>query len=329
MTTVAEHLALLRSGRLPEQDGQMLTREINVEVDAGVVMVALDSDGRSHLLVPMGRDPVIPDRASRGVAVDERKLTTASGATRFVDLACLERRLEGPFEQLLEDVAGRLRASGSQPNLTILQALEDWRALLRVALHGLSRDVLLGLIGELEVMTRMAAHHPRAAIDGWRGPLGSSHDFVLGGRSLEVKATSAVSASSVRISNLDQLDPSFVEQLHLAVVHLRESAEAPDLDERIDDLIGLGVPAAKLLTLLESAGYVRGMDLGMPTRYAVRSIRLWRVDDGFPGLHQGVVPPETLSAIENVEYDLLLPGLPSPLPQAEADAVLNSWGAPS
>jgi hypothetical protein len=234
----------------------------------------------------------------------------------------------GPFEQLVEDIARRLRGSGVRPATTIVPTLEDWRALLRAAARGLSRETVVGLIGELEVLAHLATYQPVAAIDGWQGPTGSVHDFGRAGSNIEVKTTASVSAASVRISNLDQLNTSLARELHLVVVHLLESAEAPDVDERIDALIAAGVPADRLLTALEAVGYVRGMDAGVPTQYAVRSLRVWRVGPDFPALSPSSVAPHVRSSVANVEYDLLLGSLPAHLSQSEVRTVFEEWGEP-
>ena len=57
-----------------------------------------------------------------------------------------------------------------------------------------------------------------------------------------MKTTTSVDGNFVSISNIDQLDPAAIISLHLVVVHAREDSAAPSLDERIDELVGLGVP---------------------------------------------------------------------------------------
>lgn len=326
MTGIAEHFALLAAGAPPRHESQMLTRAIGLDVPLGDVLVGLDHVGRRHLLVPVGDETFAHDHASQGVVLDERLLTTAVGAARFADLACLAPTLAGPFEQLVVDVANRLRVSGLRPVTTIVQTLEDWRALLRGALRGLSRETVLGLVGELEVLSRLAVNQPVEAVSGWQGPTGATHDFSRNGSNIEVKATASVSATSVRISNLDQLDASLVRELHLAVLHLHESADAPDIEARIDGLVRSGVPAGRLLSALETAGYVRGMDVGIPTRYAVRDVWVWRLGADFPVLRQSEVAPRVLQCVANVEYDLVLGALPECLSGSEVDALFAQWG---
>ena len=161
--------------------------------------------------------------------------------------------------------------------------LDEWRALLKAAGQSVTRETVIGLVGELEVLRLLAAHNPVGALDAWRGPSKSVHDFVRGGAELEVKTTTSVDGNFVSISNIDQLDPTAITSLHLVVVHAREDSTAPGLDERIDELIGLGVPQDALLTKVAIAGYVYGSGALVDDRFQVRSVRAWIVGDSFPG----------------------------------------------
>lgn len=325
MTTISEHFALLAAGATLPSEGQMLTRPVGVEVAAGAILAGIDHFGQRHLLVPVADEPVTSDRASQGVVLEERHLTVGERDTRFADLACLVSRLNGPFEQLVADVAGRLEGSSSRPAATVSQTLDDWRSLLRAAIGGLSHEAMRGLVGELDVLARLAKRHPIEALDAWKGPTGATHDFSRDGRSIEVKATASVSATSVRISNLDQMDSSLARDLFLVVVHLHESADAPDIDERVEALISMGLPAGGLQTRLQAAGFFAGTVVDGGTRYEVRSTRVWRVGAEFPVLRGSTIAPNILSCIENVKYDLLLAGLPYPLTDADGEAFLTDW----
>ena len=54
----------------------------------------------------------------------------------------------------------------------------------------------------------LATDNPIRALDAWRGPTKSVHDFVRGGAELEVKTTTSVDGNFVAISNIDQFDPT-------------------------------------------------------------------------------------------------------------------------
>jgi hypothetical protein len=321
---VSEHYGLLLGDQRPE-GAQVLTRQSGISTLLGDVLLGVDDEGRRHLLVPVRPLDSPDDRVSRGINLGHRDLDVGSAVIRFADLSCTIRRLTGPFDQLVEDILNRLERDPDAGLNAVIATLDDWRALLRRSLEGMSRDEVVGLVGELEVMLLLAAVNPAAAVAAWTGPSGAIHDFSRQGRDIEVKATAAVNATTVRISNLDQLDPALSASLHLAVVHLTAATDAPDIDARIESLLALGVPEDALETRLGDAGYYRGMELTVPTRYLLREIRWWTVDNGFPGLRASDIEKSRLLGIDGVSYDLLLGVLPLALSTDAAAEVAHEW----
>lgn len=321
---VSENFSLLLSDARPSGD-QVLTRRSGVTTPLGPVLLAVDTDGRRHLLVPVIDGASPSDRVSRGIDLSHRELEVGAQIAHFADLTCTINRLVGPFDQLVDDVLNRLDANPDSGVSAVVTTLDDWRALLRRALGGLTRDEVVGLIGELEVMRVLAAVDPAAAVSGWIGPSGATHDFSRDGRDLEVKATAAVNATQVRISNLDQLDPALSASLHLAVVHLAASTDAPTLDARIEELLVMGVPADALETRLADVGFLSGMELAVPDRYLLKDVRWWNVDNRFPGLRASDIDPSRLFGIDAVSYDLLLGTLPPSLPNDAGSQIAREW----
>jgi hypothetical protein len=209
------------------------------------------------------------------------------------------------FERLCADVIDRL--SGTTTAVaTVKSTLDDWRALFRGDPKALSRESLIGLLGELEVLTNLARQEPIAALESWVGPSKALHDFALNGTSLEVKATSSQDASRVTISSLDQLDPHSANLLYLAVVHLHEENAAPTIDDRLRALIDMGVPSYKLIQKVADYGHIFESGINNQALYALREIRYWQVTDAFPGLRRSDLSESRLAGVEHVKYDLLL-----------------------
>lgn len=321
---VSEHFDLLLSDRRPEGE-QVLTRNTGVASELGHILLGVDHEGRRHLLVPIPAADSPADHVSRGINLGYRDLSVKSGVVRFADLTCTIGRLVGPFDRLVEDILNRLESHPETGLNAVIATLDDWRALLRRSFDGLSREEVVGLVGELEVMRVLAAVDPVAAVSAWTGPGGAAHDFSRQGRDIEVKATAAVNATTVRISNLDQLDPEHSTTLHLAVVHIAAASDAPDIDSRVDALLAMGVPADTLESKLSDVGYYRGMELAVPNRYVLREIRWWEVGSQFPGLRAGDIERSRLLGIDGVSYDLLLGVLPPSLSVDETSHIAHEW----
>jgi len=326
VTDVAEHFLLLEAENRRATGTQLLTRPAGVEVAGRQTLVAIDSARRKHLLIPVAVDEFEEDNTSQGVTLGPRVLQVGSSDVTYADLHCRITTLDRVFLELVADVLGRLRAERSEPVATCHKVLHEWRALLKASGQGISRETIVGLAGELEVLRLLAKEDPVRALDSWQGPAMAVHDFVRGGDELEVKTTTSVDANFVTISNVDQLDPTLVGSLHLIVVHLREDPRAPSLDERIDGLAALGMPHGALLAKVASAGYLYGGGTVTGDRFRTRSVRCWKVGDSFPGLRRGELGEARLKGVSKLRYELALDSAPRRLSDEEFSHLITAWG---
>ncbi len=325
MNEIGEHFVFLASKGSQLSGTRLLTRPVGLKVQGREILVALDAAEEKHVLIPISDAAVDEDQSSQGVALSQRVLRVDGVDVAFADLHCRMPSLDLVFERLSDDVVARLAKDGTTPVDTCRQALDDWRSLLKSAAGGVSRETIIGLVGELEVLRLLAIHAPSAALSAWRGPSKSVHDFVRGGAEMEVKTTTSISGQVVSISNIDQLDPGLVDGLHLVVVHAQANELAPSLDERIDELIALGVPRGGLLGKVEDGGYVYENRPGIDDRYNVRSVRAWLVDDDFPGLRRNEIVEGRLKGVHNIKYELNLDATPNRLTDKEFATLLADW----
>ena len=329
MTDTAEHFVLLDQQSGEVRGSQLLTRSVGTEVAGREILLAVDETRQRHLLVPSAGLDVQEVSYSQGVALGSRILRVGDEDVTFVDLVCRMPALGFVFERLVDAVLVRLESDSSSPLDTCRRVLDEWRALLKVAGQPVTREVVLGLIGELEILRRLVARRPAEAVDAWIGPSGAIHDFARGSTELEVKSTSSIDGNFASISNIDQLDPTLVGQLNLVVVHLRQDGMAPSLDERIDSLLAAGAPRDGLLAKVAGAGYVYESEHNLDDRYNVRSVRVWHVGPTFPGLRRAEIPADRLHGISGIRYDLALDSAPRPLSEEMVDAFFEDWIGPA
>jgi hypothetical protein len=325
VTDIAELFVLLESQAQAIAGSALLTRAADVLVNRREVLVALDANGQKHLLLPAPDRNVERDDASRGVTLGQRVLRVDGNDVTYADLHCHVPSLGSVFDRLIEDVLMRLASDASTPVATCRRVLDEWRALLRAAGQELSRESIIGLVGELEVLRIIAVHDASAALDSWQGPTGAMHDFARAGRAIEVKTVTSVDGSFVSISNLDQLDPTLVTALHLVVVHARPDGTALSLDGRIDALALLGVPRDALQNRVRAAGYVYGTGAALDDRFVIRSVRAWRVGDSFPGLRRSELGEARLRGVSRVNYELALDSAPRRLSDGQFQQFLGAW----
>ncbi|GAA1979982.1 hypothetical protein GCM10009817_20820 [Terrabacter lapilli] len=319
-----EFVYVRNEAELPD-DTHLVSRKTDLVLPSGPFRVALDYRGHKHALFPLESGQVEVADATAAVRLQTRELEVDGGLTRFADLECTDSQLELVFEHLVADVVERVVSDPTSPGRSCLEAMHEWRDLMRTAGDAVSREVALGLAGELEALRLLGVQDPAAALGSWTGPERSTHDFSASGRRLEVKTTSSVDGQFVRVSNLDQLDPSTAAGgLHLLVVHCAPDDSAPSLDDRIRALVYAGFSRTALIKAVAKWGYV--FESGQRAqRFIVRSLRLWSVDDHFPGLRASDIPTGRRAAISRVTYELSLAAAPNPMEVTEMEEVLATW----
>lgn len=320
---ISEAFVLLSSGAAPT-GSELLTREIS-ETDTSI-RVGLDKDNFRHLLV--GIDEEVPDdKRSVALTLCNRELKVGESSALFADLRCTDVRLALVFERLVSDVVSRIE-NGESPGKALPLALKEWRELFRGGHQGLTVEQVVGLIGELLVLERLAVClGPQPALEAWRGPDGHTHDFYAPtGEAIEVKATRSLEGSRVHISNIAQLDPGDVNTLHLSVFRLKEDQTAPTLDERIATLLRAGFPAADLLAKVQGAGHIFETPVLVNTRFKVLADSWWHVDGKFPGLRESRLSSEALKGVSDIKYQLSIDAVGAPLSATEVGELLAGWG---
>lgn len=290
----------------------------------GGALLGIGEDHSRHFLLPIGTRRLTPDLRSRHLALVEQHLTMTDGQLqRFADVRCDDPDLFGVYGYVLDDLASRLSAGGGDSIQICRDVLSDWRALITAGTQGLGREAELGLFGELLVLARLRGRDPAGALSSWKGPEGSSWDFVGDGQAIEVKTTSAVSGSTVRVSNIEQLDPVGLAELDLVVVQVRSDDVGSSVDEEIDELVGLGFDSRDLLAGVARVGHRYGQGVG--TRFSLVSLRKWRVDDTFPSLRRADIPVSKSHALQEIKYQLALPEGAVDLTAAEGSEWLREW----
>jgi len=324
VTDLAEEFVLLATGDKPSGTA-LRSRPVAWSEGEPLALIADDAHGQRHLLVRIDDQKLVGDRSSKGVALTARTLVTDGQERSFADLHCLVPSLHLVFERLGEDVLRRIEAAKPCESAAVCRAtLADWRELLRSAQRPMSRDEVVGLTGELVVLEALTEKQSWK-LQGWRGPDALTHDFALGGCEIEVKTTASVDANQIHVSNIDQLDPTDIPLLHLAMVHLREDSAGETLDQRIGRLIARGLPRDVLLDRLDKAGYVYESGADEDLRMAVRTIRIWEGSDDFPGLRRAALG-NRLQGVSGITYELMLDACPAPLKPAQVESLLETWG---
>ncbi|MCT2140165.1 PD-(D/E)XK motif protein [Dietzia cinnamea] len=323
---VGEHFVYLSEQQRDVGMSQILTREIASTSDIGRILVGIDDHGDRHLLIPITPSQQLTPFSHKAISVSKRTLFGDSAMTDYLDVACSKPRLFLVFDRLLDEVVSRVISGAADPVAACLNTLDEWRQIIETASSQTAATTIAGLVGELALLESLARLDPIGSLTSWVGPEGVVHDFVSDENSaIEVKATTWKEGNRTSIHGLDQLDFSSRARLYLAVYHLRESPNAPSLDDRIDRLVNIGVSKVELIKKISKAGYVYESGTDADHRFECIGFKLWRVTDSFPGLKRCDLGPKLTAGVENVRFDIELVAAPPPLDEHQVEQVLASW----
>ena len=265
------------------------------------------------LRVPLGTADYVQDAP---LAEIEAHVGMVGGA-RSLEISTSNESLFPIFFPFALTLADRIQIEHTEVGAAVKASLDHWGALVRRAAM-LSDDEQTGLMGELWMLERLARQAPEIALAAWTGPSREAHDFRIGDREFEVKATRGERRVHV-ISNMTQLVPSPGRSLYIVSLQFAASgAEAgSSLAERLSELRALferGGLATDFDRLLRS-GY--GLDGSNREFYRQRlhlrsSPALIPVTDDLPSIRQEditAIPRPGMQRILDVRYRLDLTGL--------------------
>lgn len=278
---------------------------------------ALDSEGKRHFLVPLQADEQdLRDTQSRGVSVVSRDLVIRGAPeVHYIDIQCLDAAGHTAFDLIGSELADELSHPGSKPAEIVKRVLAKWRRFWgQLPRTLLTRDELLGLFAELWFfwVWLSPAIGVAEAVQRWRGPFGSRHDFEWAGKSVEVKATTSSRGHIHRINGIDQLLPPEEGELFFFSLQLREEAGATNtlttlINSILQHLKTDADALSRFETVLAQAGYSPAHD----EEYSKMHLRvveegLFTVRDNFPRLTPQQFPAGVPAGVERVEYEINL-----------------------
>lgn len=280
------------------------------------VYIAVEPDGRRHLLIHLPRGDELTDESTRGVRITTREWTVGDReAARYIDLVCLDQSLHDTFDAVVQQIAENVAAMPGDARAGVVEALRRWRRFWAVETAGLPRDAALGLFGELWFLGRWMRPLTAAKFAAWFGPDVARHDFQAAPISVEVKTTAAGQTTIHHVQSLDQLADPETGDLYLFSLHVSDDALASNsLPVLVDALLveahALGAPvAAKFEDRLAQVGYSPAHAAAYARPLRVKAEALFRVSADFPRLTRGSYPGGLPAAIPDVSYWLLADAL--------------------
>jgi hypothetical protein len=278
-------------------------------------MLALDGEGRRHVLIPApadAKDLFQPSIRGIGVSIDDLRVDDLP-VRRYFDVVNRDTTMHENFSAIVIEILEALDTAMGDTTSTLNSIFDRWRWFWKVAPDALSSEVAVGLFGELWFLEYWLAPLDARVLAAWTGPKGDRHDFKWPATSIEIKATRVRSDGPAkhRISRLDQLEDPDEGVLYLfslrvmvddiggnslnqSVSRLREKLIAtPELLATFDERIGL---------LGYNPAHARHYD----ARLRVVGEELYRVEGEFPRLIKSTFPAGPPNGVDDISYALNL-----------------------
>ncbi len=230
-----------------------------------------------------------------------------------IGMTLFEANLARNFSLMCYDLAERSRVANSVKAAAgiFLLALDNWAELFKTrAQEGLTREEVLGLIGELLVVEALLIDSkvtPDTLIRGWRGPDGDARDIGFNGARIEVKAQRSTGALKLRISSLAQLDDRG-DRVFVVLIRLSPAETGRSLTDLVQVLQTRleHIPMASLEFERKVALSRMSIDSALShEKYSMDDRLVYAVSEGFPRLVPAIVPLGVTAA----QYEISGPSL--------------------
>ena len=295
--------------RRPVGEDALATLPVTLDGEETPLSMGMDQAGNLHLLIPVPCGPAgTPPPDLNGLKVRHRLLETGE----VIELSAPPSH-ESVFTPFCREVADAIAVECRQPWAAVAATVRNWQSAWRPLRPAMDKTVQVGLFGELLVLrSLMIPVLGTAAVDQWSGPDSERHDFVGGSLHLEVKTTRK-SRPEHEISCLDQLRVPEGRHLLFVSVQLEQSVGgdetlATQLDATVDLLRADAAALDAFMAKMVQVGWSEEMrNSGELLRFNVRGASVYAVDDDFPRLPDGFVPP---SGVVSVKYTIDLANLP-------------------
>jgi hypothetical protein len=285
--------------------------------------VAVDRFGAQHILIP---HPRAGDQRGlwRSNSITLSRVNLREGKENpetWLDLHCRRPELEAVFLRLATSVIARIDPSASDVQAACIAALNEWRDLVGQGRGMSPEERVVGLMGEMLLLERLAAADPASAWEAWEGPHGGRHDFRRGSHAVEVKTTLRRNGRFVQIHGAGQLEEPPGGNLHLVFVRLeRVAAGNHSVAGVAERLTGFGIPRDELHDIIRDHG-IEAMDTDAARAgFEILEWLVYRVGSDFPRIVPasfagGRIPDGVMTMSYTI--DLTAPP-PSPLPEEVA-----------
>lgn len=297
--------------------GERITARLVFPEKSRKLYVGFDSDKQRHLLISLNeKEEDYQDLQSKGFSITTRELVVKNAAPhRYIDIVCHDPAGYVIFDVMGSEIGEKIDSGNSKE--IIIQVISKWRNFLgRTPRDLLSHNELVGIFAELWFLYYWLLPKTKKmdAINKWRSPFLSRHDFEWTGSSVEVKATTNAHSRVHKINGLEQLSPPKDGKLFLFSLRLREEngadATLPGIINLCREELRSDIEAlSKFENMIAALGYSPlHDDEYCKIKFRIIDEKLYEVTKDFPRLVPDLFKDGMPLGVGAVEYTVNLDG---------------------
>ena len=235
------------------------------------------------------------------------------GGTRII-YTLTDETLKNKFATIIKSVAhNSSKYSGQKLLEEVSKEILSWADFLRPTRRGLTRSELIGLWGELHILTKILPeiYSIYDAVRFWIGPEGKKQDFTLNNLAIETKTTLSGDGDSVKISSLEQLS-KITKKLYLMhiFINLSDSSTGNCLKDMHDDIlsrIGQDTQLKNRFEVKISSFYGKATTEQLEEKFEFIKYDLYQVNEEFPKITSENISIAITRARYSINTAALLP----------------------
>lgn len=287
-----------------------------IDVNGKNVLFGIDYD----IFVKMDKElnlsmTIICDKNIDDIDIDMYGITVKSGIDRDIDITkkaiLIKNQNSKNTDIFLAFSASLYEKASIEPEKDIvkivLETLNEYKEYFKGTTNPLSEIEQQGLFGELSFIIENIDNN-KDIINNWEGIVKNKHDFVFDKKSIEIKTTRNQTKLEIKISNENQLDNSYMNELNLVVYRL----EKVNVGKTVYDLYKEIIEKISPEHINEFRAKIIKSGLNVNEVEDLIKFRLvekyeYVVDDNFPKITKDDLKP----GVHDVKYTIVLDGIES------------------
>jgi len=281
------------------------------------IYIYRDASGNYHLALRIKSEESIKDPKINGVDILTGNFNLDSESIeKFIDIKLNHNRYEQQFIYLCDEIIKNIL----NLKLGIVESVKTAVGRNRVFWEKQKHDILsddnqVGLLCELDFLSRVIDINRKNMLQSWKGPSGFKYDFVYTDNMFEIKGTRGKGHAHT-INGLDQLDHDGNKTLSLVsyMVVEKDGLNAMSVSDLANRIMNMLNEDDELINYFNNLLFDYGYNVFHYRdykKYEIIESKVYKVNDDFPKLTREMINDNLSERVSKISYKIDLNGLES------------------